>query len=127
MKGAPKNNLSQLGNIAGYGAAATGAAVGLGVRGLGSLDPKIQAKTGAEVLRSPVGEWAADELTKLGPDDWRNQWASQVLGQLTEGGVEYAKNLKGLQGIVGDIQANKLTKRIESGDLTGARKLYLDL
>tara|TARA_R100001082_G_scaffold107795_1_gene82156 strand:+ start:416 stop:2821 length:2406 start_codon:yes stop_codon:yes gene_type:complete len=98
------------------------AAVSLAAKTGSMLPPAVQAQTGAAALRHPVGQWATDGLTNLGPDHWANQWASQQLRQLTEGGVEYAKEQKGFKGIVSNLMADRVTNRLDAGNIAGASK-----
>ena len=122
-------SLQQAGQIArGVGATVgtiartTPSAVSLAAKTGSMLPPAVQAQTGAAALRSPVGQWATDKLTDLGPDHWANQWASQQLKQLTEGGVEYAREQKGFKGIVSNLMADRVTNRLDAGNIAGASK-----
>jgi len=99
-----------------------GGTLGLTAKAFKALPPEIQAKTGSDILGHPWGLSATDSLTKLGPDHWGNQWASDVLGRMVEPGIEYANEQRGLKGAIARTQAGKITKGLNTGNLNKASR-----
>ena len=107
--------------LAGIGVGA-GAVAGQTMKAIGKFMPaEVKGKTGSELLKT---DWAQGilERTTEDPDSWQNQYLRRELLNLTEPAREYADNLKGIQGWIGGIQSDKLERRLEAGNLTGAAK-----
>ena len=74
-----------------------------------------------------VADWSATErgekfLSSIdeNPDSWKNKLLSGTIDTLTQGARDYAREQPGLSGLIGGIQAGKLERRLDRGDLTEA-------
>ena len=79
----------------------------------------ITGKAVSDFSQTDLGQGLLNRID-TNPDSWQNKFIAGTVDKLTEGARDYARDQPGVQGLVGGIQAGKLERRLDRGDLSGA-------